>query len=456
MVQLRSSSQGVWRSRWTFITAATGATVGLGNLWKFSYLAGANGGGAFVLVYIACVLLVAVPIMIAEVVLGSRGRANPMSTMADLSIEAGGRRIWQVVGWLGCAAGLLILSYYSVIAGLGAAYIRKVANGEFRAGSAHLAGEHFNQLLTEPATMLAWQGGFLLIVALIVAAGVRRGLAMLVRISVPSLLIFLIVLVIYSAKVGDFEAAVSFLFRLDTDALTGRAVLVALGHAFFTLSIGVGTMMAYGAYVPDRQSITGMVTTVALLDTLVALLAGLAIFPLVFSLNIAPGMGPGLMFVALPYAFGNILYGEYFGALFFVVVTLTALSSGIALLEPATAWLCERYGWWRPLAAFCVVSLVGLVGVGSTLSFNLWSDLRWWNMSIFSLVDFVSANILLPLGALLIALFVGWRMRREAVRDEIFVESEAVFSLWYWLLRYIAGPAVIVIALFSILRRWFE
>ena len=455
MVQLRASSQGVWRSRWTFITAATGATVGLGNLWKFSYLAGANGGGAFVLVYIGFVLLVAVPIMIAEVVLGSRGRANPVSAMTDLSIEAGVSRVWQVVGWLGCGAGLLILSYYSVIAGMGAAYVGKVFSGEFRAGSAQLAGDQFSALLADPLGLLSWQMGFLLVVAVVVAAGIRRGVAMLVRVAVPTLLILLVVLVIYSARMGDFSAALEFLFKPNFDALTGRGVLVALGHAFFTLSIGVGTMMAYGAYVPDRRSIVGMVATVALLDTVVALLAGLAIFPLVFSLNIAPGMGPGLMFVALPYAFGNIAYGDYYGAAFFVVVSLTALSSGIALLEPATAWLCERYGWWRPLSAFTMVIVVGLLGIMSTLSFNVWSHVQWLHLSLFGLVDFLSANILLPVGALLIAVFVGWSMRREAVRDEVYVESESLFSLWYWLLRYIAGPAVVVIAVFSFLRRWF-
>lgn len=455
MVQLRESSQGVWKSRWTFITAATGATVGLGNLWKFSYLAGENGGAAFVLLYLGCVLLVGVPIMIAEVALGSRGRANPITTMNDLSLEAGRLGSWRFVGWLGCGAGLLILSYYSVIAGLGLAYVEKMASGEFQSGSAHLAGDYFNRLLADPYTMLKWQGGFLLAVALVVAVGVQRGVAVSVRLVVPLLLICLIVLAVYSAKVGDLEAALEFLFRFDASALTGRGVLVALGHSFFTLSIGVGAMMAYGAYVPDRRSITAMVVAVAFLDTLVSLLAGLAIFPLVFSLNIAPSMGPGLMFVALPYAFGNMLYGEYFGALFFVVVSMTALSSGIALLEPATVWLTERFGWWRPLAAFLMVMLVGVLGIGSVLSFNIWSELRWFDMTVFSLVDFVSANILLPVGALLIAIFVGWRMRRESVRDEIYVESEWVFSLWYWLLRYIAGPAVIVITLFSIARRWF-
>lgn len=442
---IRQSIQGGWNSRWTFIVATTGATVGLGNLWKFSYMAGENGGGAFVIAYLLCVLLIGLPVMIAEVLIGSRGRANPVSTTQDLSREAGRSSAWQLIGWLGCLSGFLILSYYSVIAGWGLAYVDKMLGGEFQAGSAALAGEQFNNLLADPVAMMKWQGAYVAVLVAIAALGVSRGLAWTSRLLIPLLLASLVLLAFYSLRVGDAEAALTFLFTFDAGALTTRAVLDAMGHAFFTLSIGVGALMAFGAYTPDRRSIIGMLSLVALLDTVVALLAGLVIFPLVFSLNIEPSMGPGLMFVALPYAFGNMDYGDYFGALFFIMVSLTAVSSGVALLEPATAWLVERFRWRRPLAVIFLGVVLWLLGLVTVFSFNWWAGVRLFGMTPFTLLDFVSANILLPAGGLLIAVFVAWKMRRETVRDELYVENEPLFTLWRWLLRYIAGPSVLVI-----------
>jgi NSS family neurotransmitter:Na+ symporter len=442
---IRQSIQGGWNSRWTFIVATTGATVGLGNLWKFSYMAGENGGGAFVIAYLLCVLLVGLPVMIAEVVIGSRGRANPVSTTQDLSREAGANSAWQLIGWLGCLSGFLILSYYSVIAGWGFAYVGKMLGGEFQAGSTALAGENFNVFLSDPVAMMKWQGAYLTLLVLIAAFGVSRGLAWASRLIVPRLLISLVLLAIYSMRVGDVDAALAFMLTFDADSFTLQSLLDAMGHAFFTLSIGVGALMAFGAYVPDRRSIIGMLSMVALLDTVVALLAGMVIFPLVFSLNIEPSMGPGLMFVALPHAFGNMQYGGYFGALFFIMVSLTAVSSGVALLEPATAWLVERFSWRRPLAVLFLGLLLWLLGLVTVFSFNAWAAVKLFGMNPFTLLDFVSANILLPVGGVLIAVFVAWRMRRETVRDELYVENEPLFVLWRWVLRYIAGPAVLVI-----------
>ncbi|WP_339339821.1 sodium-dependent transporter [uncultured Oceanicoccus sp.] len=439
-----------WRRSWSFIAATTGATIGLGNLWKFSYLAGENGGAAFVLVYLICIVAVAMPVMIAEVILGSRGRSNPVDTMRHVSLEAKASSLWQIIGWLGCLAGLLVLSYYSVIAGWSFAYAGKLLDGEFVATSALLSGDIFNDLLAAPKLMMQWQAFFLLCLFFIVALGVRKGIALATRSLMPLLFILLIALAIYSSQVGDFKAAVDFLFQPDFSALTQQALLDALGHAFFTLSIGVGAMLAYGAYVPDQRSITGMVSTVVLMDTVVSILAGLAIFPLVFSLNIAPTMGPGLMFVAVPYGFGNMIYGNYFGALFFVVVFMAAITSGVALLEPATSWLSQRCRWWRPAAAIVTVLVVWLLGLATIFSFNIWQHIDIFGMSLFGLLDFVSANLLLPIGGLLIAVFVGWIMRKEVLRDQLDIESWQIFSLWHWLLRYIAAPGVLVVFLWSL------
>lgn len=454
MRTLEESKSRGWRRSWSFIAATTGATIGLGNLWKFSYLAGENGGGAFIVVYLLCLLVVAMPVMVAEIVLGSRGRSNPITTMQDVSREAGRSRWWQSIGWLGALAGILVLSYYSVVAGWSFAYIAKLFNGEFDAGSAQLAGDRFNELLADPELMVRWQAGFLAIVFVTVAVGVQRGIGMLSRLLLPVLIIALIALALYSSQVGDYEAASEFIFNIDFSTLSQKAILDALGHAFFTLSIGVGAMIAYGAYAPDKRSITTMVTTVVALDTVVSLLAGLAIFPLVFSLNIAPAMGPGLMFVAIPYGFGNMVYGDYYGALFFLMVSLAAITSGVALLEPATSWLAERLRWWRAAAAAVIISTVWLLGLVTVFSFNIWQDLRIADMPIFVFLDFITADILLPVGGVLTAFFVGWKMRREVLRDELYVESRQVFSLWYWLLRYIAAPGVLVIFLSSFFRDW--
>ena len=448
-IHSRQSSQGGWKSRWSFVAAATGAAVGLGNLWKFSYLAGDNGGAVFVLAYLLCVLFVAFPIMLAEVVLGSRGRSNPVTTMQDISLEAGARPWWQVIGWMGCVAGLVILSYYCVIAGWSIAYIEKMLSGQLLAATAQSAGAEFKSLLSDPQTLIRWQTVFLLIVGLGVASGVRFGVALFTRVLVPALLFMLIALVLYSGRVGDLGAALDFLFKVDLAALTLETWLAALGYAFFSLSIGVGTMIAYGAYVPNKRSVSKMVGVVVVVDTVISLLAGLAIFPLVFSLNLAPTMGPGLMFVALPYGFGNMVYGQYFGALFFVMTVAVAIGSGMALLEPATAWATERLRLWRPIAVLIIVALVWSLGFATILSFNVWADWSFAGFSLFTLLDFIAGNILLPIGGVLIAVFVGWKMRKEVLRDELHIESDQFFLLWYSVLRYIAAPGVLVVFVFS-------
>ena len=442
-----------WQQRWTFIAASTGAAVGLGNLWKFSYLAGENGGAAFVLVYLASVFLLALPILLAEVIIGSRGRANPVSSLHHVALEAGSSRFWQIIAWLGVAASLLILSYYSVIAGWIFAYVEAMFDDVFIGLNVRLVGDHFNHLLEDPRRLIIWHSSFVALIVLIAAFGVKRGVARAARILIPVLIIALILLAVYASKIGDIDTALEFLFKPDWSALTPAMILAAMGQAFFTLSIGMGAMMAFGAHRPDRHSVVGMLAMVALLDTAVALLAGLAIFPLVFSLNIEPAMGPGLMFVALPYAFGQMVYGDFFGLLFFLMVACVSLTSGVALLEPVTAWLVERFNWWRPLAATAVGVLVWLLGLLTVFSLNLWADINLWGMGVFEWLDFISANILLPLGAWLIALFVGWWMRAEVISDEMFDDHPWIFSLWRLLLRYIAAPAVLVIFIVPLYQR---
>jgi NSS family neurotransmitter:Na+ symporter len=443
---------GGWHSRTTFVLALSASAIGLGNLWRFSYLAGENGGGPFVLTYILCLFLIAVPVLIAEVVLGSHGRGSPgpaMKKAADRSLVSRG---WRIVGLLACVTGLLILSYYIVIAGWAMAYAEKMQSGEFAAASAVAVGQHFEDFLSDPREMVYWQSAFLAIVAVVLCVGVRRGLGLLVWIVVPAVFVLLGVLVDYSLRYGDLDAAQQFLFSVQMLDFSKKSILVALGQAFYTLSVGVGIGISYGAYAPQRLPVGRSVVAVAVFDTLISLTAGLAIFPIVFANNMEPSMGPGLMFISLPYAFGNMAEGEVFGFLFFVLVAVAALGSAVALLEPLTGYIIQRTGFYRVVVVLGLTIIVWVMGLGSAFSFNVWEDRLWFgNWNFFQLLDTITAELLLPLVSLLLALFVGWRMRREILRVELYRESQLFFLSWLFLLRYIVPLAIVLILINAVL-----
>jgi NSS family neurotransmitter:Na+ symporter len=434
------------------VAAVTLATVGLGNLWKFAYLAGANGGAGFVLVYLVALLLVATPLLVAEVVLGSRGRADPIHSIQVATLESAAGRGWRLAGWLGALAGLLVLSYFSVVSGWLLVYVQWMADGRLAEASPRQIGAQFQQLVGSSGRQMAAHALFMLLAWAVVALGVRRGLGWLARVLLPQLVLMLVGMAIYSARQGDLAAALDFMFSPRSIDLRGDAMLTALGQAFFSLSLGMGAMVTYGAYAPDRRSITRMLGAVVLLDTAVALLAGLAIFPLVFAQHVQPNYGPGLMFVTLPYLFGGLEYGGLLGLLFFAMVALAALGSAVALLEPGTAWLVQRFGWRRPLAALLLAVVAWLLGLLSLLSFSLWSDWRPGGRTLFAWIDWFSADLLLPLTGLILALFVGWRMRPEGIRDELCSEHPQLFALWRFLLRYIAPPALLALWLVGLQR----
>lgn len=446
------SALGGWTNRTTFILALTGSAVGLGNIWRFSYLAGENGGGPFVLVYLLSLLFVATPILVAEVVIGSHGRSSPIVAVEWARKRANAGNGWLAIGWLASVTALLILSYYSVVAGWALAYVGKMQTSVFADASAANVGLQFQQFLSNPQELIYWQSLFLGATILVVALGLRFGLALLFWIAVPLLLVLLGMLINFSLEKGDVEAAQQFLFGFNTWDFSAQSVLVALGHAFYTLSVGVGAAMAFGAYAPEKIPIGRTVIAVALIDTVIAMAAGLAIFPIIFANNLEPNMGPGLMFVSLPYAFGNMLQGEWFGSLFFLLVAVAALGSAVSLAEPMVAYLIQVWRMHRIVAAVCVGVVVWVLGLGTVFSFNLWSDQQLIaGLNYFELIDFVTADLLLPLCGLLIALFVGWVLRREVLRVELYREDDQIFFLWRWLLRYIAPPAIVVIFVAALL-----
>lgn len=441
----QKSIHGLWRSRWLFILAATGSAVGLGNIWKFPYITGENGGGAFVLVYLACICLIGIPVMIAEVTLGRLGRQSPINTMHALTKDQNANRLWGGIGWMGAVAGFLILSFYSVIAGWSLAYIFRMAGGAFDGATAESVGSIFGDMLSSPETLLAWHTIFMVITIGIVARGVNKGLERSISIMMPMLFLILVVLLGYSMSTDGFGAGLEFLFSFDFSKLTGESIIVALGHAFFTLSLGMGAIMAYGAYMPKKSSIGKTVLTVAFLDTLIAIVAGLVIFPIVFSNGLEAGAGPGLLFQTLPLAFSQMPGGTLFGTMFFILVAFAALSSAISLGEPVVAWAVESKGMSRVAAATWIGIIIWILGIGTLLSFNLWAEYKLFGKTLFDMLDFLTANIMLPLGGLLIAVFVGWAMRQADLKEEVKMESPLMYTIWRFVLKFIAPVAVAIV-----------
>ena len=441
----QKSIHGLWRSRWLFILAATGSAVGLGNLWKFPYITGENGGGAFVLVYLACICVIGIPVMVAEVTLGRLGRQSPINTMHALVKDQGTAKFWGGIGWMGAISGFLILSFYSVIAGWSLAYIFRMAGGAFDGATAESVGTIFGDLLGNPEALLGWQTVFMVLTIGIVARGVNKGLERSISILMPLLFLILLILLGYSMSTEGFGAGFEFLFSFDFSKITSESIVVALGHAFFTLSLGMGAIMAYGAYMPKKTSIGKTVLTVAFLDTLIALVAGLVIFPIVFSNGLEAGAGPGLLFQTLPLAFSQMPAGTLFGTMFFILVAFAALSSAISLGEPVVAWAVESKGMSRVAAATWIGIVIWLLGVGTLLSFNLWAEFKIFGRTIFDNLDFLTANIMLPLGGLLIAIFVGWVMNKQDVQDELNMSNPVMFKVWRFLVKFVAPVAVAIV-----------
>lgn len=443
------SRHGMWSSRWLFVLAAAGSAVGLGNIWKFPYIAGENGGGAFVLIYLACVAFVGLPIMMAEVLIGREGRQSPINTMRALVQQHHRSPAWVLIGWMGVLAGFLILSYYTVIAGWALYYIFEMASGAMTGASGDVAASTFNDFLADPWQLLFWQTLFMAGTVFIVARGVIKGLETAIRWFMPLLFVLLFVLLGYAVTTEGFQQGWDFMFAFNWETVSGDTVLIAMGQAFFTLSLGMGAIMAYGAYVPSSASIGSTVAIIAGLDTLVAVAAGLAIFPIVFANGLEPGQGPGLMFVTIPLAFGQMPLGALFGTLFFVLVSFAAITSAISISEPALAYLVETYNAKRSRVAISLGVISWIIGIGTVLSFNLWADVHIvGEQTFFDFVDHVSQNIMLPLGGMLIALFAAWGLPKTVVGSQLGLQKPWVNVVWKLLCGVVAplGVAVVFVA----------
>ena len=452
MSQLKLSKDS-WSSQSIFIMAAVGSAVGLGNLWKFPYIAGENGGGAFVLVYLLCIILLGIPVLFSEFILGRNGKANPVQAMANIASENKASKAWSLLGFNGVLAGLLILSFYTVVAGWALYFLIESLKGSFVDASASDIEGLFSGLLASPMQLMVWHTLFALATIWIVSRGVKSGIEKAINFLMPGLLFILLILMGYATTTGHFGHSFEFLFNPDFSKLTWEAVLVAMGHAFFTLSIGMGVMMVYASYLSQEHSIVKAGLWIAFADTAIALMAGLVIFTIVFAHGLEPGAGPGLLFQTLPIAFGDMSGGWIFGSLFFALVVMAALSSSISLIEPAVSWFQQNWGMTRTKAAWVLGFVVWVIGIGTVLSFNEWSGVTFFGeKTFFDSLDFITANIMLPLGGLLITIFVAWVLGKETLKKELKLKSE-LFELFVTVLKWITPIAVIVVFASNLVER---
>jgi len=437
-----------WSSGITFVLAAVGAAVGLGNIWKFPYVVGVSGGGAFVVVYILCVVFIAIPILIAELWIGRRGHHSPPAAMRRVASAAGRSGAWSIVGWMGLVVGFLIATYYSVIAGWTLSYVFKAA-ADFGGASGAEVASQFDGLLADPVAVTAWHTVFMAIALLIVVRGLQGGIETAVKFMMPALFAMLLIMIGYASVEGDFQAGFEFLFSTDFSKIDGPVILSAIGQAFFSIGVAMGLIMTYGSYVPKDISLTKSALIIAFADTLVAILAGFMIFPLVFANGLDPASGPGLVFQTLPTALADMSGGTVFGPVFFILLAFAAVTSLIALLEPIIAYAEDKLRMSRKGACALFGFLAWLVGLATVFSFNIWSDVTplggigtFAGKTLFDLIDYFTSNLMMPLGGILIALFAGWRIKPEVLAEDLSFGSPALFTAWLWMIRVVAPLAI--------------
>ena len=447
-----TTSRGQWSSRLGFVLAAAGSAVGLGNVWKFPYIAGENGGGLFVLIYLACIAVVGLPVMIAEVLIGRRAQRSPAGAFGRI---LGEQTAWRLVGWMGVVAGFVILSYYSVVAGWTLNYTFMSINRFFADKNAEQIGQAFGVLYAAGDINIFWHFIFMLTTIGIVIGGVQRGIEAWARVLMPALLVMMLAFVIDAAFQPGFGRAMGFLFAPHSEKLSPAGILEALGHSFFTLSLGMGAMLTYGSYLPKDRDLVASSVLVSVLDTIVALMACVVLFPIIFSFGMEPEAGPGLVFKSMPIALSQMGGGMVLTIVFFALLFFAALTSAISLLEVVASTVIDQLGWPRRRAVMTCGAAIFLFGIPSALSgsgslFGKWPAL--FGKNFFDSMDYLASNWLLPLGGLFIALFVGWAMPDKMRREEFELGSKLgrFYGVWLFTLRFVVPLAVLAVWLFSV------
>ena len=443
-------AQANWSSRFAFLMASVGFAVGLGNIWRFPYVTGENGGAAFGIIYLACAVIIGVPILIAELMIGRRGQASPPKAMAEVAQQSGRSRQWRWVGGMGLLAAYTIEIVYSVVVGWVLWYLFKAITTGFVGVDAVSASTDFSAVLASNSGMLFWTLVGLAITGLIIYSGVKNGIERAVSVMMPLMFLLLLGLAVYNYFAGGFTEAVLWLFTPDFSKIGPTTVLAAIGQAFFSIGVAMGGMMTYGSYLPKSISISQSVLIIVIADTFVALLAGLVIFPAVFNYGLDPAAGAGLIFQTLPVAFAQMPGGYVFSVLFFLMLSVAGITSMVGLIESVNAWVEERFGIPRHKSALLVVGSIACFSIVSALSYNVLSDFKVGTLNINDSFDYFSNQILLPVGGLLIAIFAGWFMKREASLDELSSLNSVTYQLWYFLIRFVVPPALLVIFVMGI------
>lgn len=445
--------QGVWGSHLPFVWGAAGSAISLINLWRFPHIVGDHGGGAFVLLYLLCVFVLAIPIMLAEIVIGRRARMNPVYAIREIAREAGVSPIWGRLGWLVILASVMILPIYSVIGGWALEYIQLNGQGRFHSISAITSNSIFSSFMQDPGAMLKWHSAMILATVVLVASGVK-GLAWVLKIMVPAMFVLMSVLMIKVLALGSNSMAVQWLFELRWQQMGWDSLLLALGHGFLTLGVGLGAVMAYAAYLPANTPMGRLALKVGGLDLIIAVMASMVILPLVFYGGMQPLSGPKLLFVSLPVVFGNMANGSDLALLFYLAVALVAISSTVPLLEPLVAYFVESKRWSRLKATIIAGATVWLLGLAVLFSFNRWQQLKpWLGMTVFELLDYITANFMMPLTGLLVAVLVAWLMPQDSARLGFAQQSQYRFKAWMMLLKYLAPMLVLIIFIVPAIQR---
>jgi NSS family neurotransmitter:Na+ symporter len=442
-----------WGSRVGFILAAAGSAVGLGNIWKFPYITGQNGGGVFVLTYLGCVALVGLPVMTAEILLGRASQRSPVGAFRKL---AGPGSKWISIGWLGVGSSFVILSYYSVVAGWALHYTWLSATGKLAGLGPEGTEPLFDQLFGSVGLNLFWHAVFMGLTIAVVLGGVAKGLERWSRILMPALLVMLLILLGKAATLSGFGQGLDFVFGFHTEKFTAGGALDALGQAFFSLSLGMGSIVTYGSYLRRDDDIMSASITISALDTAIALMASLVLFPIIFSHGLAPAAGPGLVFISIPIALSQMPAGGFLATLFFALLVVAALTSAISMLEVSTSYLIDEKGWRRPRATLVAGLAIATIGIPSALSggtrifgsgFASVAGKNW-----FDSFDYIAANWMLPLGGLGIAVFTAWRLN-EAIRHDHFLSGSRLgffYRGWLSLLKFLVPVAIVFVFLHAV------
>lgn len=453
------AARGQWGSRVGFLLAAAGSAIGLGNIWRFTYIMGENGGAAFILVYVVCIVLIGAPVFLAELVIGRHTQLNPVGAFEALKPGTA----WKWVGGLGVLAGALLLSFYSVVAGWVMAYALRAPMGTISAlASPEESGAYFGALSSSTAQSLTFHALFMIVTMVIVARGIKGGIERASKIMMPILFLLLAVLVVRGILLPGAGAGIEFMLRPDFSALNPTVVLISMGHAFFTLSVGMGAMITYGSYLSPDNDLPTSSLQVAFMDTLIAIAAGFAIFPALFAFGMEPTEGPGLVFVTLPVVFHQMPGGTLFASMFFALFLMAALTSSISLLEVVAAYFIDDLRWSRGTAVMILGGAIFLMGIPAALAMGPWGgwsiasmlggtagegvlgSVGIFQLNWFDLISHIVSDYMLPIGGFFVCLFVGWYWDRRAVEAEAALGSSGfgAMNLWINLLRWV-GPLVI-------------